>query len=214
MLFGDFKKILKESSFMNKINNVNEAVKNVENYVKKTNSENEKLNLASPWEIYRKELMALFESDDDIIVEEILEDETGSGAHDLGIKVYKHRKFEALSKLLPDSVAFGNVTLRIYVYDMENSKCDEPDYIRLFNDLFEGNDIFDEMLGVVDAAGVKHLFAAFKPKAVQFYADNLQDPFGNKTMLAQDVAKDILGPMCESNVQFTSSLISLPEIKE
>ena len=198
MLFGDFKKLLKESSFMNKISNVDNAIRNVEN---------EKLNLVSPWEIYRKELMALFESDDDIIVEEII-------SYDLAIKVYKHRKFEALSKLLPDSVAFGNVTLRIYVYDMENSKYDEPDYSRLFNDLFEGNDIFDEMLGVVDAPGVKHLFAAFKPKAVQFYADNLQDPFGNKTMLAQDVAKDILGPMCESNVQFTSSLISLPEIKE
>ena len=178
------------------------------------NVENEKLNLASPWEIYRKKLMALFESDDDIIVDEAVKDERKDGVYDLGIAVYKHRKFEALSKLLPDGVAFGNVTLRIYVYDMENSKCDEPNYSRLFNDLFEGNDIFDEMLGVVDAAGVKHLFAAFKPKAVQFYADNLQDPFGNKTMLAQDVAKDILGPMCGSNVQFTSSLISLPEIKE
>lgn len=206
MLFKDFKDFLKESNFMKKINNVD--------YTVKTNTKNENLGLSTPWELYRKELAALFASDKDIVVEEIMEDESGVGVYDLGIKAYKHKKFVALSQLLPENIAFGNVVLRIYTYDMENTDPKAIDYGTLIEDLFEGNDIFDTVLRDVDHVGMVHQFAVFKAKAVQFYADDLQDPYGNRTMLAQDLAKDILTPKCGANIKFCSSLIAKDEAKE
>lgn len=161
--------------------------------------------LSAPWTIYYRKLWALFDDDDDIFVGECFPDK---GGYMLEIKTFKKKKFEALQLLLPDKVTFGNVELRIYVYYVEDDEEDDKvDYSKLIADLFEGNDIFSEMLNVVDHAGAVHHYAAFNPHALQFFTDNLADPYGNSTVLAQDVAREIFRDMVGNEVRFCTSLI-------
>lgn len=180
--------------------------KDTETEAKKTDISVGDLDLASPWCIYVEKLHAFFDDDEDIQIDDDITKEPGTNLYEIGIKVFNHRKFEALHKLLPEKVEFGNIELQIYIYDMENQDEDKIDYEQLFYDLFEDNDIFDEFIQCVDYTGTVHNFAIFNPVAVQFYSDDIGDPYGNTTMLAQDVAKDIFWNIA-SDVRFCTRAI-------
>ena len=68
-----------------------------------------KLNMSPPWVLYYKKLNALFDGDDDIL---IIYDED-----EMEVKLYctDEDKSEALSFLLPNTVSFGNVELKVTV---------------------------------------------------------------------------------------------------
>lgn len=167
---------------------------------------NKNAELSAPWIVYWRKLCALFENDPEIKIGEIIETHDDKSCY-ISINVYNHKKFEALQQLLPSVLTFGNVELCIYVYNIANDEEEETDYRKLFNDLFDGNDIFDEFLTVIDRPGSKRNFAVFKPQVLQFYSDDISDPYGNKTMLAQDVARDVFTDMVGNDVRFTSSLM-------
>ena len=164
--------------------------------------DNVNVKLAAPWEIYRKELASLFENDASIAVSDIHRE---GDYYTIAISVYDYRKFLALNALMPEMVTFGNVLVYIYVYNRENAEKDEVDKAEMLKVLFEGNDIFDGILGVTDHTGTKNYFAMFKPSVVQFYADDISDPYGNKTELPADVAKKIFGPKIGNAVKFSTS---------
>ena len=167
------------------------------------------LKLGAPWMIYWRKLYVLFEHDDEIDIGEINNSDLTNDGYCFDIKVYNHKKFEALQQLLPDRLVFGNFELSIYISEIQNDEEEETDYNKLFTDLFDGNDIFDEFLTVIDHVGSRHDFAVFKPQALQFYSDDISDPYGNKTMLAQDVARDVFTDMVGDDVRFTSSIMAL-----
>lgn len=166
---------------------------------------NKNTELSAPWLVYWRKLCALFENDDEIDIGELCDNSLTDGYY-VGISVCSHKKFEALQQLLPARLVFGNVELTTYIYETLNDE-EETDYRKLFTDLFDGNDIFDEFLTVIDHVGSKHDFAVFKPRALQFYSDDISDPYGNKTMLTQDVARDVFTDMVGDDVKFTSSLM-------
>jgi len=170
-------------------------------------NENKNTSLSAPWIAYWRKLCALFEHDDEIVIGEIINSDLTDDGYCIDIKVYNHKKFEALQQLLPDRLVFGNVELSIYISEIPNDEEEETDYRKLFTDLFDGNDIFDEFLTVIDRPRSKYNFAVFKPQALQFYSDDISDPYGNKTMLAQDVARDVFTDMVGNDVKFTSSLM-------
>lgn len=181
------------------INNFNKTVIKEEKKMDNTN-----IKLAAPWEIYRKELASLFENDASIAVSDVHRE---GNNYIIAISAYDHRKFLALSALMPEMVTFGNVLVRICMYDMENTEKDEIDKAEMLKVLFGGNDIFDGILGVTDHTGTKNYFAMFKPSVVQFYADDISDPYGNKTELPADIAKKIFGPKIGNAVKFSTSPI-------
>ena len=146
---------------------------------------------SAPWYSYQKKLKALFERDPQIRVEEIIEAENQDGDYILNIEVYSHEKFVALDRILPSVIPFGNVTLCIYLYDMENGN--EEDALSLYKTIFRGNPIVKDFKTATDQAGVNHHFLRFQPEVLQFFDDDISDYNGNWSGLAQDIAREIFG---------------------
>ena len=156
--------------------------------------------IAPPWVTYRNMMVALFERDPDVAISDVYKD---NDSYAVDLEITKHRKYEALVKLLPAKVEFGNVCLKLYIYDEENSV--EPDQAALYRDAFENNPIFDYVEDLTDVTGTHHYFVMFEPQVIQFYNDNLQDPNGNWSGLAQDLAKEIF-----RNVQLGTTFATSP----
>ena len=95
----------------------------------------------------------------------------------------------ALDRVLNRRVVFGNVTLQINLYDMENETFDEA--IKLYETIFAGNRIVKDIKDVPDQAGFHHGFVRFQPEIVQFYADDITDYNGNFNGLAEDIAREL-----------------------
>lgn len=143
----------------------------------------EKLTLSAPWITFIHEIQMLFGQDEDIHIT------VDSESYEVKLFVDKTCKAEALAKLLPEEKVFGNVTVKITVIpanDMKESK------VSLIKDAFEGNPV---LLGVKTTSTTLGSFnyAVFKKEVVQFFNDQLDDINGNKSMLYQDIAKDVLG---------------------
>ena len=144
----------------------------------------EKVNLSSPWVTFIHEIQMLFGQDPDIsIVADIEEPE---------IKLYVDniQKADALNKLLPDHKDFGNVTLKISVVPSNIATDDSP--VAIIRKAFDGNPVLS-FATTVDAKIGSFSYAVFKNEVVQFFNDQLDDLHGNKSMLYQDIAKDVFG---------------------
>ena len=153
--------------------------------------------VSPPWVTFANKMKALFENDDDIIVNDI---EDNSGNLTLMIEVKNHSKFNALEQLLPETVKFGNVTLFIEVYDEAND--DKLDYFALFNALFSGNSSIQKIAKLKDHTGAQHVFVVFNPEVKQFFDDNMFDYNGFWSGLNQDIAKEVFEDAANAGVHF------------
>lgn len=142
----------------------------------------EKVGISSPWVSYYHKLQALFGEDPDI---QLAFDNDGPEAE---LFVSNTDKAEALGRLLPGEVQFGNVTLKIAVVPA-NIEWDEK---ALMEKAFTGNPMFSKVLKLDVGSTNPFTYVVFARKVVQFYDDNLGDPHGNVTTLAQDLAKELL----------------------
>lgn len=145
---------------------------------------NEKLNLSAPWEIFFCELKALFGADDSVHL--IRNDDE----KEIKLLVDGTEKAEALRELLPAEKVFGNVTLKINVIP---SNVTATSMIDLFRKAFEGNPAVRFIGNGSGPISSDYNYIAFEPEVVQFFADDLGNVGGYKTMLFRDVAKDVLG---------------------
>ena len=157
--------------------------------------------ISSPWVTFANKMKALFENDDDIIVNDI---EDNSGTLVLMIEVKKHSKFKALYQLLPETVKFGNITLFIEVYDKADNV--EHDYFSLFNTLFAGNGSVTNVLGAKDHTGAEHVFVMFKPEVKQFFNDDMFDLNSLWSGLNQDIAKEVFEEAASAGVHFCTDV--------
>lgn len=146
-----------------------------------------KLDLASPWQIYRQKLAALFELDEQVTVGPVEQSESGPC---VTVEVESHDKTVALQRLLKPSIEFGDggVTLRVNVVDTA-AEMKPADVLRAafaYNRLFRGVEIN------TDPTGTDWTYLVAEPDVVQFPGDNLNDYRGNVSMLAADAARDVL----------------------
>ena len=146
------------------------------------------LRLEAPWYTYQKKVKALFERDPAINVGEIIEPEKGEADFVFDIEVLDHDKFQALDRVLPKCVQFGNVILAINLYDEENGTADATE---LYKTIFKGNPIVKDVILAQDYTGTQHGFVLFQPEVIQFYDDDLNDYNGNWSGLAQDIAREV-----------------------
>ena len=65
--------------------------------------------------------------------------------------------------------------------------------VELFQEAFQGNPSLKAVFDRETPFGVFR-YAGFNRRIAQFYNDEMGDPNGNKTMLLQDIAKDIFDP--------------------
>lgn len=143
--------------------------------------------LSAPWITYQRKLEALFGKDSEIEVGQLYEVEDG---YDLWIYVHTEKKYNALKSFFPSYVTFGNVKVKItFKFVPNDEKHSANDAIK---DLFEGNGRVQDIKEITDFVGAQHLFIRFKPEVVQFFNDDITDPNGNWSGLAQDIARDVL----------------------
>ena len=148
--------------------------------------------ISSPWYTFQKKVRALFAGDEDYKVGDVRECEDFCADYEFDIEVMKHGKFVALDRVFPKVKAFGNVKLRINLFDVENGGEGRLDLLRV---IFDGNPSVDKIVEARDAADTMHGYVLFKPEVVQFFNDDLSDYNGNWSGLAQDIAKEIFEDM-------------------
>lgn len=141
-----------------------------------------KMKLSAPWETYWHEIQAMFMGDPEIRLM-YLEDERL-------IKMYVENtdKATALSKILPEKVDFGNVDLQIQIIPANKLETNESIYTAAFKD--NPNFCFATTTDTPPTPSMT--FVVFQPRIAQFYNDNMRDYYGNKNILMQDVANEIL----------------------
>lgn len=139
------------------------------------------LNISSPWVIFCKEVDALFKNDPDVMV-----DYNGEGTR-VVVRVEGAEKADALSKLLPRSRTFGNVTVRVEVIP---ANMVEENKVDLFRKAFEGNPAMSFIQSTKKSLYTA-CYAVFRKEVVQFFNDDLSDLNGMCSTLYQDIADDV-----------------------
>lgn len=173
-----------------------------------------KLRLEAPWYTFQKKMKALFALDPKIEVGDIYQPDNGEADYAFDIEVKDHEKFIALDRALPSVKVYGNVTLRINLFDEENSLKDPA--IDLYKTIFDGNPIVKNIKELVDLAGVSHSYVRFKPEVIQFFDDDLTDYNGNWSGLAQDIAKEVFENaswqinFCTADIHETGDYVEKP----
>ncbi|WP_458459250.1 hypothetical protein [Pseudobutyrivibrio sp.] len=149
------------------------------------------MKLEAPWYTYQKKVAALFAEDNDIKVNGIydLDNDIDGANYGFDIEVRKHDKFIALDRAMKKRIEFGNVKLKITLYDEENNGID--DTLNVFSLIFSGNPIMKDVKTIIDNVGVHHNYVRFAPKVVQFFNDDLSDYNGNWSGLAADICKEV-----------------------
>lgn len=141
-----------------------------------------KIGMVSPWvEEYRR-IEALFSEDPEV---KVIFDED-----ECKVKIYveSERKAEALTKILPTSKTYGNVTLTI---DIIPANTENESLISIYKKAFEGNGAVS-FIETVDGPITNTInFVCFKNKVVQYFNDDLGDPHGLCSTLYQDIAKNL-----------------------
>lgn len=142
--------------------------------------------LSSPWAIWTRELQMMFADDPNV---KIVVDEE---AYTVKVIVHGQDKWTALSQMLPKEKVFGNVVLRVHVFS--DGVVDDPAH--LLANAFRDN---PRIMGIFRAErfGRVATFGVFKREIVQFFADNGTDIGWNKSMLAEDIARELFVPMTD-----------------
>ena len=144
-----------------------------------------RVGLAPPWEIYYAEMSLLFKEDPQVTI--------FYNADDMEIKLYvdNAEKADALARIIPEEVEFGNVTLKNTIIPSNNakSKLFKQSNNDTYEVAFDGNPIVSKVVysdGLFD-----FIYVVFKKKVVQYYNDNISDANGVCSTLYQDMAKRI-----------------------
>ena len=142
------------------------------------------VDLSAPWIAYYEKLYLLFKKDPEV---SMAFKQNGDGDKKIEIYVSNNRKAEAISKILPCYVSFGNVIVPIIVLP---SNDENEDWIYDFMDAFDGNEIIDDV--VQDTGLTRDMnYVVFRKEVAQYYNDNIQSVDGFSSTLYEDIAREI-----------------------
>ena len=149
--------------------------------ITKNQNLNSGTHLSSPWITYYRKLEALFENDPNVQVK--------FDEDDLVIRLYVigTDKADALTRLLPNKVTFGNVEVTISVIPANGEKTRAD----LLKEAFDGNPNFAYAMTVEGVMTNPISYVVFKPEVCQFWNDNLHDPHGLVSDLYENIAREI-----------------------
>ena len=142
----------------------------------------DKPNLSPPWITYANEIIALFGADPEIKVK--YEEEE----YLLKLFVDNAIKADALSRIIPQEKGFGNVVLKIEVIPSDNI----DDAKNIYKHAFSGNPNVAFVRTVEDNVKNEYTYVVFNRIIAQFFNDDISDYYGNKSMLLQDIAREVL----------------------
>ena len=147
------------------------------------------LHLSAPWIIYYREVQAMFKHDEQV---HVVYDEA---ENHLKVYVEDGVKAAALTKLLPPTKNFGNVSLSITVIPV--NRIEVPDVSEwsiseLFNAAFNDNTAFESVHSIPSVLmGNPITYVVFSKEVVQYFSDDLGDYYGIHSTLYENIARDI-----------------------
>ena len=145
------------------------------------------LKLSAPWQIYYKELCELFKHDSEIRIIYDTDEQI------INIYVESTAKADAMAAVLPTEKEFGGITVYINIIPA-NPTFKKAKSVRgsLYEDLFRGNSIVDDIVTIEGVMTNSITYVIFKKEVVQYYNDSLADAHGMCSTLYQDIAKRVL----------------------
>lgn len=161
------------------------------------------MTLSPPWVIYSRKIEALFKGDEDVKV--IYNNDEVS----VTIYVNNDEKAEAISKILPSVINFGNVNLNITV---ATDRLQSEDRLALFKKAFEGNPNVVDIFSINGVYENPVNYVIFKKEVIQYYSDNLNNPHGITSTLNEEIAKEIFS--AEKSICFTTDVESDSVIRD
>ena len=161
--------------------------------------------LSPPWITYVRQLNALFCGDPDVTIQD------DPDAFEVKILVNGVAKANALSPLLPDKKEFGNAVLKISVVQKQQK---QPSLADLVRTAFSGNPALECVIELpMPLSQTPTAFALFKPEVVQFYNDDISDPYGNANTIYQDIAEEVFKSP-HDGIFFSTAPIKAEEVAE
>lgn len=147
-----------------------------------------KLDLSSPWQIYRQELAELSALDDAVTVGPV-EGGDESETKLVTLEVANHTTAAALKKLFakPKTLECG-VTVSVIVKDTAQ----EETLADILRDAFAHNRLVRGVETQTDPTGTQWTYLIMEADILQFPADNLADYRRNMTVTAEQAARDVL----------------------
>ena len=143
----------------------------------------ENLKKSPPWETFFNELKSLFDGDPDVkVVKKYEEDEKI-----IELLVTGEAKASALMEILPGAVSFGVVGVDIVVKPSNDGSTKR----HLLMNAFNGNANVEFIDSATLPGGGEVNYVVMSDQIVQFFDDNLASCYGAKTMLLEDVARDV-----------------------
>ena len=154
-----------------------------------------KIKLSAPWDIYYEQVKALFGDDSEIHI--VFDEEK----KDLKLYVDTATKAEALQNLFPIEKEWGGVMMTITVIPpnkestfkiVRNREMTSKEIVEY---AFYDNPHFVECIEVDLPFWSGFVYAMFKNEVIQYYTDDIGDPNGMTSTLAQDIAWKIFEPV-------------------
>jgi len=139
--------------------------------------------ISPPWEMLYSEMEEMFGRDPEIHLERLYSEDEKK----IALRVDNQEKAEALETLLPSFIKYGNIEVKIVVIPANLQTSNE---VEMYTKAFEGNPAL-ERIETAHPMGNEIIFLLFKNKVVRFFADNIGDYQGKKSMLYEDIAKEI-----------------------
>lgn len=173
------------------------------------------LKLQPGWDKLYSELVEMFRYDKNV---HVIYDRDN---YEVKLYVSDKEKAEALSLLIPKEYNFGSVTLRVNVVDPNtNETVVSESYATtamIFSYAFAGNPVLSFTSVVEGVFSNPITYVVFAKLIAQFFNDNLNDVYGNCTMLYADMAKDIFKADEDQHVFFCTDkedILTKTEIEE
>lgn len=154
-----------------------------------------KIKLSAPWDTYYEQVKALFGDDSEIHI--VFDEEK----KDLKLYVDTAAKADALQNLFPIEKEWGGVTMTITIIPpnkesafkvVRNREMTSKEIIEY---AFCNNPHFIEYIDVDFPLWNGFVYVMFKNEVIQYYTDDLGDPNGMTSTLAQNIAKEIFEPV-------------------
>lgn len=153
------------------------------------------LKLISPWRNYYHEIQAFFKEDPYVTV---VFDEDNM---EIKLFVQASDKAEALRQILNPEKTFGETTVKVTIVPantmsreiklMMKSMIEAEEFERVINIALDCNRLFNDVRVIEGLLGFNAIYILFNKKVVQYYNDNIGDLNGIKSILAEDIARDI-----------------------
>ena len=151
------------------------------------NMTDNKLKLSPPWITYAHELESLFGEDPAIKV--VYDD---GDEKEVTLFVEGSEKADALMQILPVVKDFGGVSVKVTVKPA-NDDTYVPSKADLIAKAFDGNPVLSHIVETGPNVMFPATYFVFANKVVQYYNDQMDNPYGIKSTLYEDIAKDVFG---------------------